>query len=268
MTGDLHIDRRVSASSSELWDACATPRGLEGWYADKVSGTIASGGTVRLEWPGLQSSAVLEVVEWAPERRVVYRNGDSRVALDVADQRVSLTHSGLGGTDDIEGFRSSWRVALAVLAHSLEVHRGRQRRASWFLSRARTSARTAHMYFTAPEGLSAWLSRGSGVPREGETYSMTTLGGAPMSGRVLAVEDGRDVAISWQEADDSVLVFRSLPSPARRDERILAACWSRWMAPNSRREDGVRQVEAKQTEAELERSVRRLARELDKGGVA
>jgi uncharacterized protein YndB with AHSA1/START domain len=268
MTGDLHIDRRVSASSSELWEACATPRGLEGWYADKVTGTITSGGSVRLEWPALRSSAPLEVVELLPERRVVYRNGASRVVLEVADERVALTHSGLTAKDDIEGFRSSWRVALAVLAHSMEVHRGLSRKASWFLARARTSARIAHLYFTAPEGLSAWLARGSGVAREGEAYSMTTLDGAPMSGRVLAAEGGRDVALSWYEANDSVVVFRSLPSPTHRDERILAACWSQWTAPSSQSDDGLGELGSKRIEAELERSVRRLARELDRGGVA
>jgi len=268
MTGDLHIDRRVSALSSELWEACATPRGLEGWYADRVTGAIANGGTVRVEWPGLQSSAALEVAEWSPERRVVYRNGASRVALEVSDQRVSLTHSGLSATDDIEGFRSSWRVALAVLAHSIEAHRGRQRRTAWLLARARTSARIARLYFTEPEGLSAWLARGPGIPGEGEGYSMTTLDGRPMSGRVLTVEGGRDVALSWNEADDSVLVFRSLPSPTHRDERILASCWSRWTAPSSRHEGALGEPEVKQIEAELERSMRRLASELDRGGVA
>jgi hypothetical protein len=210
----------------------------------------------------------LEVVEWFPERRVVYRNGASRVALEVADQRVFLTHSGLSEADDIEGFRSSWRVALSVLAHSIEVHRGRQRRATWLLARARTSARIARLYFTEPEGLSAWLARGAGIPGEGEAYSMTTLDGRPMSGHVLAVEGGRDVALSWDEADDSVIVFRSLPSPTHRDERILAACWSRWAAPSSRHEGALGEPEAKEIEAELERSVRRLARELDRGGVA
>jgi uncharacterized protein YndB with AHSA1/START domain len=268
MTGDLHIDRRVSASSSELWEACATPRGLEGWYADKVTGTITRGGTIRLEWPGLRSSTTLDVVDLVPERQVVYRNGASRVSLEVADQRVSLTHSGLTTTDDIEGFRSSWRVALAVLAHSLEVHRGRSRRAAWFVGRARTSARIAHLYFTAPEGLSAWLARGPGVPREGETYSMTALNGAPMTGRVLAGDGGRDVALSWHEANDSVLVFRSLPSPTHRDERILAACWSRWVAPAPRKDDDLDETDVKAIEVELERSVRRLAIELDRGGVA
>ena len=97
---------------------------------------------------------------------------------------------------------------------------------------------------------------------------MTTLDGKPMTGRVLAAEGGRDVALSWTEADDSVLVFRSLPSPTHRDERILAACWSRWIAPNARQEDVHAELQVKQTEAELERSVLRLARELHRGGVA
>jgi uncharacterized protein YndB with AHSA1/START domain len=268
MTGDLHIDRRVSAPSRELWQACATPRGLEGWYADRVTGSIVAGGTVRLEWPNLRSSLALEVEECIPEKRVVYRNGVSRVVLEVGDGSVSLTHSGLGPNDDREGFWSSWRVALAVLAHSVEAHPGMQRRATWFLGRARTSTRIARVYFTEPEGLSAWLARGSGIRNEGEAYSMTTLDGSALTGRVLALEGGRDVALSWLEADDSMLVFRSLPSSTNKDERILAVCWSRWIRPAPRTPDQLDEAEVNRIEAELGRSVRRLARELDRGGVA
>ena len=89
-----------------------------------------------------------------------------------------------------------------------------------------------------------------------------------MTGRVLAGDSGRDVALTWRETNDSVLVFRSLPSPTHRDERILAACWSRWVAPTSRGDDDLGETEVKSIEVELERSVRRLARELDRGGVA
>src|SRR6185295_2471260 len=99
MTGDLRIDRTVSASSSALWEACTTPRGLEGWYADKVRGTVVRGATVRLEWPGLRLSMPVDVSDWVPEKRVAFRNGSTEVALEVSDGRVSLTHSGLAPAD-------------------------------------------------------------------------------------------------------------------------------------------------------------------------
>jgi hypothetical protein len=49
-----------------------------------------------------------------------------------------------------------------------------------------------------------------------------------MSGVVLAHTEGRDLALRWDEANYSVITFRTLPSPNGEHERLLVISWSRW----------------------------------------
>jgi uncharacterized protein YndB with AHSA1/START domain len=266
MTGDVHIDRQVSASPRDLWAACATARGLENWCADRVVGTIATGATVRLEWPDLRATVILEVAEFVPGRRVSFRNGATRVALEIGESSVQLTHAGLGAGDDREGWTGSWRLALELLAHGLESHPGKQRRARWFSAHARTTSALAHVYYTDSQGLAAWLGEGPGLGDEGAEYAMRSLSGAPMTGRVLVRSGGRDVALSWREEGNSVLVLRSFPSPVSRSERVLAACWSRWLEAGQEGAD--ESSTTAQTERALKEGVERLARVLGQSGIA
>ena len=57
--------------------------------------------------------------------------------------------------------------------------------------------------------------------------------GERLSGIVLSKAQDRDVAITWREQDDSVLVFRTFPSPFVQAERILALSWSHWDCPRN-----------------------------------
>jgi uncharacterized protein YndB with AHSA1/START domain len=230
MAGEVNLKGFMRASREELWEACSTRSGLEGWYADRVTGTLAPGAKVRLEWPELGASVDLHVEELRHNDQVVLVNGKSRVRLSVADGSVDLTHTGLDDDDDVEGFRSSWRVALAILQQSLEEHPRAPRRVRWAARPIRTSAELAHLCFTAPAALDRWLGGGSMMGAEGEAYRLTLPSGEPMSGRVLCRTPGRDVALSWSEQNESVLVLRTLPSPRARQERVIAVCWSKWGA--------------------------------------
>jgi uncharacterized protein YndB with AHSA1/START domain len=259
MAGEIRLVRSVRATRAELWQACSTPSGLEGWYADRVTGALNRGGSVRLEWPELGAGVDLDVAELVPNERLVFRNGDSRVAIDVADGKVSLAHEGLADDDDLEGFRSSWHVALAVLTHALEAHPGAGRRTRWAARPARTTAGIAHLCFTEPEALRSWLAEDAIIGAEGERYSLTLGSGERMSGRVLVRSGGRDVALTWEEQHDSVVVLRTLPSPKSDRERVVAACWSKW-GPTSPGERAV--------ENELRRALERLAAMLAMSGEA
>lgn len=259
MTGEVRLERTYRASRRELWDACTTRSGLEAWYADRVSGTLESAGKVRLEWPDLGARVDLEVEELVPDRRIVFSHGETRVTLEVADGRVALTHAGLDSSDDVEGFESSWRVALAVLGHALEVHPGKPRRTRWVVRGISTSATLAHLCFTEPQALATWLGREAKIGDEGQPFVMRGVNGDNISGDVLIREGGRDVAFSWREQSDSVLVFRTLPSPGPADGRIVAACWSKW---------GPTQAGERAVVTELSRALDRLALVLAKSGEA
>jgi hypothetical protein len=108
------------------------------------------------------------------------------------------------------------------------------------------------------------------LQKEGERYFMTGLSGDPMTGTVLAADGGRDVAFSWEETDDSVVVLRSLPSPASKDERVIAMCWSRWLSasPETGAQGKAEEAEIQRVEGELKRAVQRLALVLDRSGIA
>lgn len=228
MAGVVRVARTIGASREALFEACATTAGLERWYADRVSGSFERGGTVRLEWPGLNAGVELHVADRVENERVVLEGGPSRVTLSIAEGHIALVHEGLAPSEDVPGYDSSWQVALSVLAQALEVHAGRPRRTAWVARPARTTTTLAHLCFTEPGALSTWLGSGE-MGSEGERYALTLASGERMSGTVLSRVTGRDLALEWEERGESVLVLRTLPSPTE-GERILAACWSRWAA--------------------------------------
>src|SRR5262249_7507851 len=155
------------ASREELWQACSTRSGLESWYADRVTGTVARGGVLRLEWPDLGASVELIVEEVRPDDRVVLANGKSRVALAVGEGRLELSHEGFQSEDDLLGFRSSWRVALSMLKHALEEHPGSPRRIRWAARTVRASPELVHLCFTSSAALERWVGQGSRMGAEG-----------------------------------------------------------------------------------------------------
>jgi uncharacterized protein YndB with AHSA1/START domain len=259
MTGEVRLVQSIRAPRADLWSACSTVSGLEGWYADRVTGNLARGGSVRLAWPDLSAAVDLDIVDWVVNERLVFANGQSKVTLEIREGSVGLCHEGLADDDDIEGFHSSWRVALAVLAHALESHGGSPRRTRWAVRPARTSATLAHACFTEPAALSAWFGPGAVVGAEGELCALALGAKEHLTGRVLVRSGARDVAYSWKEQNDSVLILRTLPSSTSDDERILAACWSKW-GPTSPGERAV--------ENELKRALERLAALLAKSGSA
>jgi uncharacterized protein YndB with AHSA1/START domain len=248
MTGEVHLVCSIQASREELWQACSTRSGLECWYADRVTGSVARGVVLRLEWPDLGATVELGVEEVVPDERIVLVNGASRVTLAVADGRLELSHAGLQSEDDVQGFSSSWRVALAMLKHALEEHPGSPRRIRWAARSVRASPELVHLCFTSSAALDKWVGRGSRMGAEGERYALTLPSGERVSGKVLCRTEGRDVALSWEEQNDSVLVFRTLPSPRAAEERVAALCWSKWGAT----EPGERALEKQLNEA-LER---------------
>jgi uncharacterized protein YndB with AHSA1/START domain len=221
------LEQSVRAPRDRLWRACAHVDGLQAWQADAVHGAIGLGASVTLSWPSLGVSVPLDVVELEEPSRIVFRNGDARVELGIGEESVRLVHSGLAATDDLGGLEASWRVALALLAHSCERHPERRRSVRWWLGPTRCSAEAAYQFFTDEGALQRWLTRRGSVAQSGAPLALELGSGAPLSGRVLANAPGRDVALSWAEDGDSALVLRTLPA-ADAGERIVALCWSRW----------------------------------------
>jgi uncharacterized protein YndB with AHSA1/START domain len=225
----MRIAQRVGCTAERAWTACADPRGIRQWQADVATGNVADGGHLELGYPALGVTIELEVVAAQPPRQLVLASGDSRVTFLVEPGLVTVEHSGLPAGDELEGTESAWRVTLALLAHYLEFHPERDRQAHWVVRRTKTSAAAAAEFFARKEALGTWLGRApASLGEDGSRYTLATLWGEPMSGRVLSRVPGRDLALSWEEQDNSALVLRTLPSPFADGERVIAACWSRW----------------------------------------
>jgi uncharacterized protein YndB with AHSA1/START domain len=258
MADGITIVQPVSAAAGELWRACATPQGLQGWQADSVEGQVRPGARLRLTWPTLGAELELRVVEVEAPRRLVLETGSQRIVIEAKKDRVVLTHFGSVTQDEMAGTMSGWRLSLATLAHGLERHPRSARRVHWAVCVARASFELTHTYFTNGAALGAWLTSHGEI---GEPDSSVNLGlrwGTSLTGQVLAHTPGRDLAVSWQEEGDAVLALRTLPLPGGSERRLVALQWSTWG-----RRDGL-----SATAAHLDSCVQGLAKLLAERGLA
>ena len=151
------------------------------------------------------------------------------------------------------------RLALGTLAHYLDRYPGLERETVWLVKPAKTSAEAAHAFFTLPDALGAWLGRASApIGQVGSRYRIGLSGGGSMSGIVLAHTEGRDLALRWDEANYSVITFRTLPSPSGEQERLLVISWSRWQELDN----------AERIAGELDGALARLVQLLGSAGAA
>jgi uncharacterized protein YndB with AHSA1/START domain len=241
MRDRLEVRQQIDAPRELIWRACASPEGLANWQADSAEGESRLGGKLRLRWAAFGAEIELEIVQWAPPRRVTFRQGGSLVDFHVDDRRLTVVQRDADGLDDAAGLQSSWQLALAQLAHWVQRHPGRQRSVQWLVDEMTTTPELVYLALTEPELRSRWLTEPPDTPLAdvGEEYRMQLAGGPELSGTVLAKIEGRDVGLSCREAGEATLMVRTLPSPTQSNSRLVALCWSEWGPP---RESGRRVV--------------------------
>lgn len=218
----------IHAAPDVIWKACASARGLARWQADEVEGELRTGSQLKLYWRAFGASVELSVLESLPYQRLRLRNGTSEVTFELEDEAVVLTQYGLAADDDVEGLRSSWRVALSQLAHSVERHPGRQRHVEWAVSQVHVAPETLHLFMTDRDLLRLWLGETDTSLTEGDAYRLTVHDGPLLEGKVLACVAGRDIAFSCSNLGDAAVVFRTLPLAMSPNARLLAVSVSEW----------------------------------------
>jgi uncharacterized protein YndB with AHSA1/START domain len=246
----LRLSQAIAAAPDLIWKALSSSQGLARWQADDASGEVREGGLVRLSWGAFGATVELRVTECVPHQVVRFRHRQSEVEFSLNHHQVAFTQYGLEPGEDLEGLRSSWTVSLAQLAHSVERHPGRRRSVEWLVRLTATTPETLHLYFTQPELLRSWLGDADAPLVSGETFSWRLHGGTHLTGRVLALVPGRDIALSCDNLGDGVIVLRSIPHPLDEAQRLVAISVSQWGRPAR---TGVRIIE------QLEASLRRLA---------
>lgn len=250
----IRIFQPLPARSPRVFQALTDPRDLAAWHADVVRGRVEVGRTLELEWPKLGAALSLEVQRVVPGRQVALTSPLGSVELSVVKGGLELCHTGSFDDDTLAGTESSWRVTLAILSTYLTRHVDRRRHVHWAMARARASVELCHAYFTDTHLLSTWLGTAEGpIGPVTSLVGLTLANGRRARGPVLAHTEGRDVAIRWGEADDSVLVMRTLPAPDEPGFRYVLLGWSRWSEL----------PDAKEIAGELDAAISRLGRRLD-----
>jgi uncharacterized protein YndB with AHSA1/START domain len=248
----IRLFQALPSRSARIFRALTDPQDLSAWHADVVRGRVEPGRTLELAWPRLGASLELAVERVVPGRRVELSSALGNLEMSVENGGVELCHSGPFDDDTKAGMESSWRVTLSILQTYLSRHVDRARHVHWSLVRVQASSELCHAYFTDAHLLSTWFGQADADIGPSESRVSLSLGSAlRVHGPVLAHTLGRDVALRWQEADDSVLVFRTLP--AGDGSRYALLGWSRWSEPPN----------APEITSALDKAAARLERKLD-----
>ncbi len=228
------------------------PKDLAAWHADVVRGRVEAGRTLELSWPRLGAALELSVDRVVPGRRIVLSSELGSLEMAAENGGIELSHSAPFDEETARGVESSWRVTLAVLATYLGRHVDRPRQVHWAIARVRASAELCHAYFTDARLLATWFGTAESSIGSVDSKVNMSLGELRMRGPVLCHSEGRDVALRWQEADDSVLALRTLPAPGESGFRYALLGWSRWSDPPNA------QTITRELDAAAERLERRL----------
>jgi uncharacterized protein YndB with AHSA1/START domain len=218
----IEVERTIQAPAGTLWTYLSTAKGLSAWHADEVRGELARGEFLA-RYPSLGAELTLKVLAVEPGRAITLGAGTSRVeitltGLDQAGCRVKITHSGLDLSDDLDGFRASWALALGLLDLAVVRHLGEPRSVRWFFATSPVPPGLVHYYFSSRQGLAEWLGAvQADVGTVGSGVELELEGGTRLSGEVICHETGRDVCLRWREQGDAALVLRTLPGgPSER----------------------------------------------------
>jgi uncharacterized protein YndB with AHSA1/START domain len=248
----IRLFQPLPSRSARIFRALTDPQDLSAWHADVVRGRVEAGRTLELAWPRLGASLELSVERVVPGRRIVLSSALGNLEMSVENGGVELCHSAAFDEDTHAGMESSWRVTLSILNTYLGRHVDRARHVHWSMARVHASPELCHAYFTDPHLLRTWFGAADDGVGSVESRVNLTLGPTlRVSGRVLAHTEGRDVALRWQDADDSVLVFRTLP--VGDGSRCALLGWSRWSEPPN----------AEEITRALDQAAQRLERKLE-----
>lgn len=218
----IRREMRTPATPEAVWQALTDPAELARWFVDRAAGNAVTGGTMTWYWDSFGAAVEQDVESAEAPHRLVLGTGlekwthlpeemragmaGARVALELRITReagatvLRIVHSGFledaSFEDEYEGTSSGWSMALAMLEHYLERHRGQDRvevlafrPATFDLADLRNAQRTG-------SGLARWLTT-SGEPR-GDAVRLQLKSGRTLTGRVL-VETENEVLWSWDE---------------------------------------------------------------------
>jgi uncharacterized protein YndB with AHSA1/START domain len=214
----------IAATPDEVWDAWAKHDRISQWFVDRQDGDMDKDAIVTWSWDAFGGGYPIHVLEARRGEYLAFGGPDGmqpRALQEIVLRQegghtvLRLANSGfLEGSDwdeEIEGIDSGWTLALALLKHWLEQHRGRARVKSLVMRPAgHTREQLAPLYGTSA-GLGRWLAARAELSGEplvvGKMVALTLHGGATLTGEVLA-RSPTELCISWRERS-GVLTLKS-----------------------------------------------------------
>jgi len=105
----------IAATPETVYESFATAGGLADWWTRDVEGDDARGGTLRFFFGGRDASAVMEVVEQAPARRVEWRcvGGPE----EWVGTQVTFDLEAAGDETVVLFAQADWRESSEFMAH-------------------------------------------------------------------------------------------------------------------------------------------------------
>ncbi len=200
----------IDAPVEDVWRALTEAAELKKWFPLDARVKPGKGGTLWISWgPGCEGEA--PIVAWEPNRRLGWieekqakpddtEQGPMRLAVDCHLETkggktvLRIVTSGFGtssGWDgEIESLTQGWGWFARALRHYLEVHPGKERRASWFGGSAAAPRSFAWETLTGKDGFpipAAQLARLT----PGDRYAIRAKDGAVFEGKVLVSQPPR-----------------------------------------------------------------------------
>ncbi len=129
---DIRHRVAIDAPPSAVYQAIATPEGVSTWWTRDTRGAAIEGGEIEFWFGGDKPSAVMQLVELTPPRRVVWRCDEGPAewlgttqTFDVREEDgesvVMFTHAGWAEPVEFMHHCSSrWGYFLLSLKHQLE----------------------------------------------------------------------------------------------------------------------------------------------------
>lgn len=233
-TPTLQIEHVIASPLEQVWQAWTDRERLSCWDPDRVEGEIVPGQTIVMHWDSFGVSIHVEVVSATHQAELRLRvrkpDGTSQDLIINLKARapdktsVELSFTGLMSEDEQAGTAAGWHTQLRLLDRFLAQPLGQQRESFAALGPAVTSVERAYAAFVEP---ASWLARDPiRFLAEGQGFALTTVDGMSLTGDVLSLVEGRELAL-WCDELNGVMRMRTIPLAGGR-ARLLGIQVVRW----------------------------------------
>ena len=215
----IQVETMARAPIERVWRAWTDTDFLHGWLAEPLGG-----------------EPVFQTLEATPPEHLVLgvsgkEGGEIDIQLVPAGEgtRIRLARGGLPvepqRQDEVEGVRSGWMLALAVLRVYTEDHFGEAPQLFQCFRRAAFTFERLYPFFRQSPELSRWLVRQGSIGVPGGRSDLQVWDGRRLSGEVL-VDSGREISTTWDEIDGVLELRAFTASGGARMLGVRGFTWS------------------------------------------